>query len=116
MTRAVLYKDAQGRFTGFSVKGHSGYAEEGSDIICAAISILTTTCVNALESLLGVRVHPRTDEASGLLRFTLPETEGKTAEGVQLLMGALGQGLKDLAESYPGYVTFEIEERRKRPC
>jgi len=114
MISAVLFRE-DGRYTGYRASGHSGYAEAGSDIVCAGVSALSITCVNALESLLGVRVHPRTDEESGLLRFTLPETEGKTAEGVQLLMGALGQGLKDLAESYPGYVTFEIEERRKRP-
>ena len=28
-------------------------------------------------------------------------------------MGALGQGMSDLQESYPGYVHFEIKERRK---
>ena len=33
MTRAVLFEDAAGRITGVSVKGHSGYAEEGSDIV-----------------------------------------------------------------------------------
>ena len=48
MTRAVFLCDSLGRFTGFHVKGHAGYAEEGSDIVCSAISVLTTTCVNAL--------------------------------------------------------------------
>jgi len=27
-----------GRITGFSVSGHSGYAEAGQDIVCAAVS------------------------------------------------------------------------------
>ena len=53
MIRAVLYQ-AGGQLTGFSVRGHAGYAPEGSDIVCAAVSVLTTTCVNALESVAGV--------------------------------------------------------------
>jgi uncharacterized protein YsxB (DUF464 family) len=54
MTRAVLFEDAAGRITGVSVKGHSGYAEEGSDIVCAGISTLLVTIDQALCSLVGL--------------------------------------------------------------
>ena len=54
MTRAVLFEDAAGRITGVSVKGHSGYAEEGSDIVCAGISTLLITIDQALCSLVGL--------------------------------------------------------------
>ena len=67
--------------------------------------------MNALESLLGIRVLERANE-DGLLDFELPSEEGKAA-GAQLLMAALGQGLSDLQEAYPEYVKFEIKERRK---
>ncbi len=30
-------------------KGHAGYAEEGQDIVCAAVSALIITTVNSLE-------------------------------------------------------------------
>ena len=40
MTRAVFYR-RNGRLIGFDIKGHSGYAESGSDIVCAAVSTLT---------------------------------------------------------------------------
>ena len=54
MTGAVLFEDAAGRITGVSVKGHSGYAEEGSDIVCAGISTLLITIDQALCSLVGL--------------------------------------------------------------
>ncbi|MFR7477837.1 MAG: ribosomal-processing cysteine protease Prp, partial [Acutalibacteraceae bacterium] len=39
MIRASFEKSrATGFFTGFTVKGHAGYSEEGSDIVCAAVS------------------------------------------------------------------------------
>ena len=34
----VTFHSAQGRIDGFVVEGHSGYAEEGADIVCAAVS------------------------------------------------------------------------------
>ena len=33
----------------FLSKGHAGYAEEGQDIVCAAVSALIITTVNSLE-------------------------------------------------------------------
>jgi len=112
MISAVLYR-RDGRYTGYKASGHSGYAEAGSDIVCAGVSALSITCVNAMERLLGIETSPRVDEDSGLLSFELPPLEEKQESGAQLLMGALGQGLSDLQESYPGYLTFEIKERRK---
>ncbi len=114
MITAILYR-RNGQYTGYRSEGHSGYAEAGSDIICAGLSILESTCVNALESLLDVRVPLKVKEETGLLCFDLPALEGEKASGAQLLMGALGQGCSDLQEAYPGYVKFEIRERRKSP-
>ena len=31
-----------------TIKGHSGYAEEGSDIVCASVSSIAITTVNSL--------------------------------------------------------------------
>ena len=70
--------------------------------------------MNALESLLGIRVLLK-ENRDGLLDFSLPGLEGDAAAGAELLLGALGQGLSDLQDTYPGYVKFEISERRKRP-
>ena len=38
MTNITFYK-TNNSFVGFRVSGHSGYAEEGSDIVCAGISV-----------------------------------------------------------------------------
>ncbi len=113
MISTVLYRK-EGRFTGFRASGHSGYAEAGQDIVCAGVSVLGCTCVNALESLLGVRAEIAANE-DGLLEFRLPPLEGERESGAQLLMGALKQGLSDLQEAYPGFVKLEIKERRKEP-
>ena len=41
MTRCEFFTEDD-RITGFSISGHSGYAEAGADIVCAAISAVVT--------------------------------------------------------------------------
>ena len=38
MIRADFFANADGALLGFSVLGHSGLAQEGEDILCAAVS------------------------------------------------------------------------------
>ena len=85
--------------TGFDVKGHAGYAEAGQDIVCAAVSILTTTCANALETVAGVKPTVKTSE--GRMRLTLPKDSGHDA---QVILQTMRQGLRDLAEEYSRYI------------
>ena len=56
MTRVEFF-DQDGRITGFSCSGHSGYAEEGSDIVCAAISALTQGAVIGLKEVIGLEAR-----------------------------------------------------------
>jgi len=113
MINATLFQES-GRLAGCRMEGHSGWAEEGRDIVCAAASILGCTCVNALESVCGIIPEIRENE-NGSLWFELPEalTEAENAKA-QILMGALRQGLRDLTEAYPENIHLREKERRKR--
>ena len=107
MISAVLYRGEEG-YTGCLIEGHSGWADAGGDIVCAAVSILTCTCVNALESVCGL--VPRVPaNREGILSFSLPKRTAEEDARAQILMGALRQGLSDLAESYPQYVQLTIQ-------
>ena len=48
MTSIRFSRDKSGRLSGFTVVGHTGYAPEGEDIVCAGVSALSQTAVNAL--------------------------------------------------------------------
>lgn len=113
MIRVSLFQEEAG-YTGFEAKGHAGYAEHGSDIVCAAVSVLGCTCINSLESVCGVTpiVTANTD---GLLAFVLPPlSDASQAHDAQILMAALKQGLEDISSQYPRYVTLCIQKRRDR--
>lgn len=112
MTHAVLFENAAGRITGVSVKGHSGYAEEGSDIVCAGISTLVITTDQALCLLVGIDPIERGGE-DGFAEVLLPDSlSDRQMEQAQLLFGALRLGLQAIAEQYPAY--FRLTTRRVR--
>jgi len=111
MITAVLFREGD-NLTGCRLEGHSGRSYAGHDIVCAAVSILGCTCVNALESVCGViPVVAQNDE--GILTFNLPAMTEEENGKAQILMKALKQGLDDLAAEYPQNVTLSIIERRK---
>ena len=103
MIRLTLHQ-TDGQLTGFECTGHAGYAEAGQDIVCAAVSILTTTCANALESVAGIQATVHAEP--GKMMLSLPRDAGHDA---QVILKAMRQGLRDLAEEYPRY--FQLIER-----
>ena len=51
MTKILLQRTSSGELLSCSAKGHAGYAESGSDIVCSAISILMRTVLQVLSEL-----------------------------------------------------------------
>ena len=107
MISAVLYQGRDG-LDACRITGHSGQAESGRDIVCAAVSILGCTCVNAMETVCGI-IPEITENDDGVLAFQLPEMNPADNAKAQILMGALKQGLSDLADAYPRNVNFTVQ-------
>ena len=59
-------------YVSFTSKGHAGYAEEGQDIICAAVSALVINTVNSLEQLTK-RFTLKQKKSDGFVSFTFTE-------------------------------------------
>ena len=108
MIRVTLYR-CEGYWTGYRAEGHSGYAEAGTDIVCAAVSVLGATCINSLESVCGI-IPVITDNRDGLLAFHI---NNPSEHDAQVLLGALKQGLTDIEEQFPENIKISILERRK---
>ena len=104
--------DGASRITGFSIKGHSGYAEEGSDIVCAGISALVITTENALCKLVKLSPTERGGE-DGFLEVLLPEKmSDQQMHDAQVLLSALHIGLENIAQAYPDYVRLTVRKVR----
>lgn len=113
MTTVTLLT-SQDMLCGFSCVGHAGYAAAGSDIVCAAISVLTATCANSLESVAGIQVKVQRRPKDAFLQVLLPEDITKEQRhDSQILIKSLRQGMDDLAAQYPEHVQLLIQEWRK---
>lgn len=99
MTTITLFY-SEDTLTGFQCKGHSGFARAGKDIVCAAVSVLSTTCVNALESVAGVTPDIAVDD--GYMKAMLPD--GCTSHDAQVILRTFEQGVRDIEASYPKYI------------
>ena len=109
----TFFRKADGTLTGYRAQGHTGYAEEGSDIVCAAVSALTQSTLNGLKNVLKAPVMFDIDDAAAILEARLtPEASEEQVEKAQLLLQTLLEGLRAIERSYPRNVRIFFEERR----
>ncbi len=87
---------------GFTVAGHSGSAEAGADIVCAAVSSAVYMAANTLTEVLGL--SPETEVRDGFLSVRL--ARGETEAALPIIKG-LSLHLRGLQEQYPDYIQFE---------
>ena len=83
MTRCEFFTEND-RITGFSISGHSGYAEAGSDIVCAAISAVVTMAEATINDVCGAKAKVRVKDEQARITLTLPAScdEEETVQAV----------------------------------
>jgi uncharacterized protein YsxB (DUF464 family) len=96
------------KVTGFRCIGHSGYAEAGSDIICAGVSALVINTINSIEALTSSTYQLDTEEASGLIEFELNE---EADHDTALLIDFMILGLQGIQSDYGNdYIILDFKE------
>ena len=92
----VEIRKSNGEDVGFSSNGHAGYAEEGYDIICAAVSVLTVNTINSIEKFTDDAF--KAEAADGMVRWKF--TELPLSKEAKLLLDSLVLGLEDIQENF----------------
>ena len=108
MTHVSIIKTRNGEYKGFNCIGHSGYAERGEDIVCAAISVLVINTINSLDKLAGEKIKLVTNDEEGLIdcRF-----EGQINEKSKLLLDSMVLGLREIKKQYgKTFIDLTFEE------
>jgi hypothetical protein len=106
MTTVTIFQNRDGAFRGFSCDGHSGYADAGEDIVCASVSALVITTINAIAKFTG-EGYSDADEDQAVIRFCLDKD---CSHDTELLIRAMILGLEEIAESYESYLQILFEE------
>ena len=92
------------RITGFSVSGHSGYAEAGSDIVCAAVSAIVTMAEATINDVCGAKAKVRVkDQENARITLTLPASCDEE-ESVQAVLAGMLVTLCSMRDDYPDYI------------
>jgi uncharacterized protein YsxB (DUF464 family) len=107
MITITIFQDQKG-VKRFRCQGHAGYAESGSDIICAGVSALVINTINSVGELTGARYKVDTEAESGLIDFTLLDEADHDAS---LLINSMILGLQGIQTDYGDeYVVLNYKE------
>ena len=102
MTRCEFFMEDD-RITGFSVSGHSGYSEAGSDIVCAAISAVVTMAEATINDVCGAKAKVRVKDEDARVTLMLPSSCDEE-ETIQAVLSGMLVTLLSLREQYPDYI------------
>lgn len=94
MITVTVWKE-NGEFRKIESRGHAGFAEQGRDIICAAVSALMVNTVNSIDTFTQDVIHVASEDGYLFWEFIVGPGEAS-----RLLMDSLMLGLFQIQESY----------------
>ena len=101
MVTATFHLDGK-RIVSFQVEGHSGLADEGEDVLCAAVTSAVRLTECAVNDVLGLEAPVKVRDKGALISLKLPKTLDPDSESTcQTILPALIVHCVPLAEEYP---------------
>ena len=100
---------SNGKPVGFEANGHAEYADEGSDIVCSAISALTQTTLMGLTEVVKAPVGFSIEDGDIYCVLGEDSTPAQT-EQAELLFKVMRVGLTSIAQAYEGHLIITERE------
>ncbi|MBR3994505.1 MAG: ribosomal-processing cysteine protease Prp [Clostridia bacterium] len=110
MTKIYLKKDSMFGYSELSVCGHSGYSDEGSDIICAYISSACELLLNILLDNLHIEAETDINPENAIVKLKISPTKFNidNASFVSLCMDGFASQMKEFSNQFPKFVSITI--------
>ena len=109
MTKVEIFRK-NGNIIGYKASGHSGYSEQGSDIICSAISTSLQMTLIGIQEVLKLKVDFKIND--GFLDVDLKNISQDKLTQTNILTEAMAIFLKELTKQYPKYIRL-VEKANK---
>ena len=107
----ITFRTEGDRIIGFDSQGHSGYAEEGADIVCAAISSTISLVDVTINDVLGLAASVKIREEDTFISIRLPGGLSEYAEHTsQTLMTGLMVYFAQLHDEFPDNIEVLEED------
>ena len=107
MTKVEIFRK-NGSIIGYKASGHSGYSEQGSDIICSAISTSLQMTLIGIQEVLKLKVDFKIND--GFLDVDLKNISLDKLTQTNILTEAMAIFLKELTKQYPKYIRLVEKE------
>ena len=99
MITVTTVSNTEGKILRFSVEGHSGFAESGSDIVCAAVSSTVWMVINGIEKQNLAQLSY--EERDGFVDCTVL---GKRKGGADVLLSSFVMFIEELSGQYGDFL------------
>jgi ribosomal protein L21 len=109
MTKVEIFRK-NGSIVGYKASGHSGYSEQGSDIICSAISTSLQMTLAGIQEVL--KLEPKFKINDGFLDVDLKDISQNKFTEINILTESMALFLKELAKQYPKYIRLVEKEEK----
>lgn len=109
MIEILITRDVPGNITGIRVEGHSGYEDEGKDIVCSAVSAIVQTAVLGINNVIGLKPFYHQEKGLAELRISSKLLENNIRD-LGIILETMLLGLKSIELGYSEYIT--IRERK----
>ena len=86
----------------FELSGHSGYAEEGEDIVCSAVSSAVYMAVNTIIEIM--KLSPEAEVRDGYLKIQMNSDDARKSK---VITDGLYLHLSELQGQYPNNLKLE---------
>ena len=108
MTHVVVTR-RNNRIVSVECNGHTGYGEQGEDIVCAALSSSVQTAALGLLHVVGVKLEYRTDERGYLKRALPDDLDEKGRHDCDTVLETMLLGVADLNQVYSDFIELEVK-------
>ncbi len=106
----VKFYVAQSGYTTIECIGHTGYADSGTDIVCASLSSIINSLEVGLRKVLHIRVKTHMIPSAGYIRIDIPSTD--KAREISILCDTARLSVKELAKEYGDYIKLEVIDEK----
>ena len=102
---SVIFHTVEDLIIGFDAQGHSGYGEQGEDIVCAAVTSAVRLVEATVNDVMGLCASVKVNQETAVISLRLPGGLAPTAESTcQNLMTGLMVYLAQLHDEYPEHI------------
>ncbi len=101
----AVFTVSRGYVIGFEISGHSDFSEQGSDIVCSAVSSAAYMTANTITEVQHLNAEITVND--GFMKLNLSQQDAKTAE---VILNGFLLHLNALKEEYKEFIKVKISE------